>query len=323
MQISDKPDRPSSKRTALINFIEVWRYQPLPGEVEQDGQQGKLCLQKSLRIENGVPVEVERSVKELEKGQQIAGSAWRQESPVILQGHSSAEIQTASQKASAPITAMLAIPVYREFILVDVIVFGLAQGNGGIELWTRDDRDELGISGSCYRGLESFEFISRFVKFPKGAGLPGYSWKFGQPKIIDRPQTNPDFIRSFDRDPAHIERCIGLPIGREYGFPASVLLMLSDQATPLANEMDVWHCESEAPSDDNPTPRIAFQNSHSEVGSEIKQEWCQTICDQMSQSRATVLIEKSDELPAADFKLGIALPIFDGQQINDVFVMMF
>lgn len=218
---------------------------------------------------------------------------------------------------------MLAIPVYREFILVDVIVFGLAQGNGGIELWTRDDRDELGISGSCYRGLESFEFISRFVKFPKGAGLPGYSWKFGQPKIIDRPQTNPDFIRSFDRDPAHIERCIGLPIGREYGFPASVLLMLSDQATPLANEMDVWHCESEAPSDDNPTPRIAFQNSHSEVGSEIKQEWCQTICDQMSQSRATVLIEKSDELPAADFKLGIALPIFDGQQINDVFVMMF
>lgn len=323
MQISDKPDRPSSKRTALINFIEVWRYQPLPGEVEQDGQQGKLCLQKSLRIENGVPVEVECSVKELEKGQQIAGSAWRQESPVILQGHSSAEIQTASQEASAPITAMLAIPVYREFILVDVIVFGLAQGNGGIELWTRDDRDELGISGSCYRGLESFEFISRFVKFPKGAGLPGYSWKFGQPKIIDRPQTNPDFIRSFDRDPAHIERCIGLPIGREYGFPASVLLMLSDQATPLANEMDVWHCESEAPSDDNPTPRIAFQNSHSEVGSEIKQEWCQTICDQMSQSRATVLIEKSDELPAADFKLGIALPIFDGQQINDVFVMMF
>ena len=322
MQITDKPDKPNSKRTALINFIEVWRYQPLPDENQQDGQAGKLSLQTALRIENGVPVEVERGVKELEKGQQIAGSAWQQESPVILEGDSSAEIQRASQESSTPITTMLAIPVYREFILVDVIVFGLADGNGGIELWTRDDRDELGISGSCYRGLESFEFISRFVKFPKGAGLPGYSWKFGQPRIIDRPQTNPDFIRSFDRDPAHIERCIGLPIGREYGYPASVLLMLSDQATPLANEMDVWHCQSEAPTEEQPTPKITFQNSHSETGSEAKQTWCQTVCDQISATRASVLIEKADELPS-DFKLGIALPIFDGQQINDVFVMLF
>ena len=319
MQITDKP---SSKRTALINFIEVWRYQPLPDEVQQDGQGGKLHLQTALRIENGVPVEVDRSTKQLDKGQQIAGSAWQQESPVILQGDSSAEIQTASQEASAPITTMLAIPVYREFILVDVIVFGLSEGNGGIELWTRDDRDELGISGSCYRGLESFEFISRFVKFPKGAGLPGYSWKFGQPRIIDRPQTNPDFIRSFDRDPAHIERCIGLPIGREYGYPASVLLMLSDQATPLANEMDVWHCQSEVPTEEQPAPKISFQNSHSEIGSEAKQQWCQTVCDQIAQTRSTVLMEQADDLPG-EFKLGIALPIFDGQQINDVFVMLF
>ena len=322
MQISDKPEKPGSKRTSLINFVEVWRYQPLPDEVQQDGQHGKLSLEKALRIENGVPVEVQRSVKELEKGQQIAGSAWQQESPVILQGDSSAEIQTASQEASAPITTMLAIPVYREFVLVDVIVFGLAEGNGGIELWTRDDRDELGISGSCYRGLESFEFISRFVKFPKGGGLPGYSWKFGKPAIIDRPQTNPKFIRSFDRDPAHIERCIGLPIGREYGFPASVLLMLSDQVTPLANEMDVWHCESEVPSEETPTPKITFENSHSGIASGIKPEWCQTICDQIAQTRSSVLLESANDLPA-DFKLGIALPIFDGQQINDVFVMLF
>ena len=318
MQTTNKP---SSKRTALINFVEVWRYQPSLDEVQEDGQSGTLQCQSAFRIQNGTPVPIERSVKELAKGQQIAGSAWQQESPVILEGQSSAEIQVAAQESGVPIATMLAIPVYREFVLVDVIVIGLADGNGGIELWTRDDRDELGISGSCYRGLESFEFISRFVKFPKGAGLPGYSWKHGQPRIIDRPQTNPDFIRSFDRDPAHIERCIGLPIGREYGFPASVLLMLSDQNTPLANEMDVWHCESDAPTEQTPLPKIAFKNSHSEIGSEEKEKWCQTICDQIAQTRSTVLLEKSDDLPA-QFELGIAMPIFDGQKINDVFVML-
>ncbi len=318
-QTTDKPSH--SKPVTLINFIEVWRYQPLPNEVVDDGQAGSLRLEKAIRIDDGVPSQIERSTTEIAKGEQIAGSAWQQESPVILQGLSSAEIQIAAQEADVPITAMLAIPIYREFILVDVIVLGLAQGNGGIELWTRDDRDELGISGSCYRGLESFEFISRFVKFPKGAGLPGYSWKFGQPRIIDRPQTNPDFIRSFDRDPAHIERCIGLPIGREYGFPASVLLMLSDQSTPFANEMDVWHCASESPTEEHPSPKIRFQNSHSEVGSEEKQKWCQTICDQIAETRSTVLISQGNELPP-QFELGIAMPIFDGQKIKDVFIML-
>jgi len=322
MQTTNQQDKPGSKRTALINFVEAWRYQPVNDEIQEDGQAGTLQCQSAFRIQNGTPVRVERSTKELAKGQQIAGSAWQQESPVILQGQSSAEIQVATQEAGVPITAMLAIPVYREFVLVDVVVFGLAEGNGGIELWTRDDRDELGISGSCYRGLESFEFISRFVKFPKGAGLPGYSWKHGQPRIIDRPQTNPAFIRSFDRDPAHIERCIGLPIGREYGFPASVLLMLSDQKTPLANEMDVWRCQSDAPTEQQPLPRIVFKNSHSQTGSQEKQEWCQKICDQIAQARSTVLLDDPDEL-LVQFELGIAMPIFDGQKINDVVVMLF
>jgi len=216
---------------------------------------------------------------------------------------------------------MIAIPIYREFILVDVIVLGLSDGNGGFELWTRDDRDELGISGACYRGLESFEFISRYVKFPKGAGLPGHAWKHGQPKIIDRPQTNPEFIRSFDRDPAHIERCIGLPIGREYGFPASVLLMLSDVQTPIANEMDVWNCKSAAPTEEEPLPSVTFKNSHSEPGSNDEQQWCQRVCDQIATTRATVLLGEFDELPSS-YRLGIAMPIFDGQKINDVFMML-
>lgn len=319
MQISDKP---VSKRSALINFIEIWRYEPLPNEAQEDVQAGTLRLESSLRIQDGIASPVERSVNEIAKGERIAGSAWQQESPVILQGLSSAEIEETARDSGMPITAMLAIPVYREFTLVDVIVMGLGDGNGGLELWTRDDRDELGISGAFYRGLESFEFISRYVKFPKGAGLPGYTWKYGQPKIIDRPQTNPEFIRSFDRDSAHIERCIGLPIGREYGFPASVLLMLSDTETPIADEMDVWNCDSAAPSEEQPLPNVTFQNSHSQSGSAEKQQWCQRVCDQIAESRETALLSDADELPS-QFQLGIAVPIFDGQKISDVFTMLF
>lgn len=240
---------------------------------------------------------------------------------MILEGLSSAEIQDTVRDSEMPITTMLAIPIYREFTLVDVIVLGLAEGNSGLELWTRDDRDELGISGACYRGLESFEFISRHVKFPKGAGLPGYTWKYGRPKIIDRPQTNPEFIRSFDRDSAHIERCVGLPIGREYGFTASVLLLLSDAETPIADEMDVWSCDSATPSEEQPLPEVTFKNSYSGTDSTDKQQWCQSVCDQIAQSRGSVLLGDANE-PSSQSPLGIAIPIFDGQKINDVFTML-
>ena len=56
-----------------------------------------------------------------------------------------------------------------------------------------------------------------------------------------------NFIRSFDRDPADLGQCIGLPISREYGFPASILLLLSNSERPLGSAIDVWRCESQKP----------------------------------------------------------------------------
>ena len=195
-------------------------------------------------------------------------------------------------------------------------MFGLAVGNGGLEIWSRDDRDELAISGSYYQGLPSFEFISQHVRFPKGAGLPGACWKEDRPRIIAQPQTAPDFIRSFDRDPAHLGDCVGLPIGREYGFPAAILLLLSDENLPLALKLDVWHKQSESSSSDE----IVFSGTRPETANAT---WCQAICDQLIESPNALLLDQSSALLPNNYQSGLFLPFYDGKDLTDVFVVLF
>jgi hypothetical protein len=208
---------------------------------------------------------------------------------------------------------------FRDYQLINVVVFGLSAGNGGLEIWSRDDRDELTISGAYYKGLDSFEYISQFVRFPKGAGLPGNSWKNNRPGFLSNPNINPNFIRSFDRDPANIIECVGLPIGREYGFPASVLLFLSDETTPFAKSINVWRCET---SDDQ---RTMFSRSISDA-TEYDAKWCQKICDQFQHNPATVIAEPNSDLLDSQGKMGragIFVPFFNGTDITDVLAITF
>jgi hypothetical protein len=230
-----------------------------------------------------------------------------------MQGSSTMMEQVASESGLA-IHGLISIPIFREFTLVNVLVLGLSDANGGLEIWTRDDRDELSISGSYYAGLTAFEFISQFVRFPKGAGLPGSSWKTARPKMIDGPDKDPDFIRSFDRDPAHLGQCIGLPISREYGFPASILLMLSDETNPIANSIDIWHCES-----DPEMSSVRFVDSHSGDS----QSWMQDVCDEVAKEQSSVFLEPGSQQLPEGYNCGVVVPFFAKQKIEDLLVMLF
>jgi len=296
------PKTETPKSTTLVNYIELWT-------PEKD----QLELKSAVAIDSNSVRTIQPSSTSATRKQGIAGSAWAQESPVIMQGSSTMIEQVASESGLA-IHGLIAIPVFREFTLINVLVLGLSAGNGGMEIWTRDDRDELSISGSYYAGLSAFEFISRYVRFPKGAGLPGASWKTARPKMIDGPDKDPDFIRSFDRDPAHPGQCIGLPISREYGFPASILLLLSDETNPIANSMDIWHCESQ-----NEGSSLRFVDSHS-GDSEV---WMQSVSDEVAIVQGSLLLESGSSLLPAGYNLGVVMPFFANKQIEDLFVMLF
>ncbi len=312
-----EPSTLTSELLTLINYVEVWT---LPATDESESQ-------SVLQLDHAYVIGRE-DVRRLDStgrnglGEGIAGSAWKQQRPVILQGENSAVLQHVIDISGLPIEVLLAIPVYRDYQLVNVVVFGLTAGCGGVEIWSRDDRDELAISGSYYEGLSSFEFISQYVRFPKGAGVPGACWKDGRPRIIAQPHAAPNFIRSFDKDPAQLSQCIGLPIGREYGFAGSVILLLSDEAKPLARNFNLWQCESSTPTEGDTNPAVRFTSSSLDT-SDLGSDWCQSVCDRVAIDRQTLLLTSgSDGLPVG-FRFGVVIPFFCNESIDDLAVLLF
>lgn len=234
--------------SCLIRYVEIW--------TPSEGNPQQLSLESANIINPESVTPVSPSVTQFSDGEGAIGSAMRQRAPVIFQDMPCADLERIQNATGIDITAILAFPIYFEDKLINVVAFGLIDGHGAAEIWTRDDRDELSISGSFYRGLDSFEYISQHVKFPKGAGLPGACWKHGIPKMVNDPNGNPNFIRSFDQDPATLTSVIGLPISRSYGYPASILLLMSSEANPLSKYAAIVKVEADEPTEEVPLPEI-------------------------------------------------------------------
>ncbi len=298
--------------SCLIRYIEIWKPDPdMPGRV---------ILESCNVVESDALRPVTSSTSALAAGEGIVGSAVQQRGPVIYQDMPSVDLERMRNESGVDINAVLAFPVFDDHDLVNVIAFGFVQGYGAVELWSRDDRDELSISGSFYRGLESFEYISQHVRFPKGAGLPGYCWKFNQATMLNDPASNPNFIRSFDRDPATLSAVIGIPVSREYGFPSAIMLLLSSAEIPLARYIGIAKVESGKPTDEIPAPPctvVAIEGSTLE-GEEVS--WQSEITDQVAASRSVVLFSQDNSnLDAA----GIAIPCFSKGAIDRLIFFKF
>ena len=54
---------------------------------------------------------------------------------------------------------------------------------------------EMGLVDGYYGTADMFEFNSRHTKFPRGFGLPGRTWKAGQPLIIKDLHNSKRFLR--------------------------------------------------------------------------------------------------------------------------------
>jgi hypothetical protein len=214
-----------SSQSALVHTVAVW---------VQDRDQPSLRLQ-SLAQTQERKSDLRRDVR-LEQGEEIATRAASQKR-VVIQEHTTRDERSEVESATA---AEIAIPVMRGQHARAVVVLSVSSGPAAFEIWSRDDRDELAVSLSYYAGVDSFEFISQYVRFPKGAGLPGIVWKTGDPRIAADLPSNARFMRSFASDEAELKTGAAIPIGSAGGNPESVLVLLSSAAIPIANAFEIW-----------------------------------------------------------------------------------
>ncbi len=226
--------RSMQKHSTLVQYIEVWN-------AEADGQTMRLIRHARLR---GNVVDSDTSEQRIRCGEGLAGMAWHQRHAIILQEAPSELLQRIGSKNGLELAALIAYPVMKGQEVLSVIVLGISAGPGAFEVWSRDDRDELSISASYYSGLKSFEFISRHVKFPKGAGLPGTVWKSGQPKLAQDLAHSAGFMRSFAADETELNTGLGLPVGSSAGNSESILLLLSSNTKPFAVGFEIWQPQS-------------------------------------------------------------------------------
>ena len=218
----------------LVQYVEVWN-------MDEDGQ--SLLLHGHGRVRGGL-MESDSTVVRLKDGEGPAGMAWHQRRAIILQEAPSELLKRTGLKNGVELSALIAFPVLQGQQVRAVVVMGIGHGPGAFEVWNRDDRDELSVSAGYYSGLKKFEFISRFVRFPKGAGLPGSVWKSGDAGIAtDLPQ-NDRFMRSFAADDAELNTGLGLPVGTFGGHSESVLVLLSSHSKPIANAFEIWRPRS-------------------------------------------------------------------------------
>lgn len=304
--------RPTSG--SLVQYVELW----LLSEDESS-----LECRASASVGGGVRVADGRTVS---IGEGLAGGAWKQKTATILQETPSdlmASLNAAADASVGELSAFVALPLFCQQELRGVVVLGLSDAFGAIEVWSRDDRDELAVTSGHYTGLPSFEFITRYTRFPKGAGLPGMVWKLGVAQLAQNLETSSGFIRSFGKDPAVITSALGLPVASQRGFPASVLLLLAAQDIPLAGQTQLWTCSGTRDEEGTFTAAVDSIETVGGIATTTLAEWQQqTLRHLNSEGQPLLLGADSLALPAgATFSL--TLPIYRQNELCNVLNMMF
>lgn len=215
--------------TCLIECIDVWHVDAAGCSLRRHQQ---VRLSDRCLASHGDDVRIR-------EGEGPAGMAWHQKRAVILHEEPSALLTRIGAQQGLELAALVAYPVIRGQTVLSVVVFGIGNGPGAFEVWSRDDRDELSVCAGYYSRLRTFEYISRHVRFPKGAGLPGIVWKTGLPRLANDLPMNDRFMRSFATDEAELHTGLGLPVGSSAGLSDSVLVLLSSDERPIARRFEI------------------------------------------------------------------------------------
>lgn len=219
--------------TSLVSAVEVW-------ELDAEGT--------SLRWSSGVYgdhhdfEQVSREAR-FGKGEGLPGIVWHTRSPHIMHSLFTGQFLRAEEARRAGLSCGIAIPFFNDREFRGVLVFLCDDGHdaqGAFEIWSQNDRRELGLSSSYYANLKHFSRLSQFVKFPRGSGLPGQAWQMRFPRIVTSLPDSPAFMRGAGARADGLQMGLAIPCMKSAWELDSVVVLLSSLHTPLARGVEIW-----------------------------------------------------------------------------------
>ncbi len=177
----------------------------------------------------------------LQKGQGLPGVAFRSMRPEVWHELGAHFVRAQSARLEG-LSAAVALPWFRGNTLVAVVVFlcgNRAETGGCIEVWEPTEQRLLVHMDGYYGRLSAFEDVSRVMRFPLGAGLPGTVWERGLPQIVEDLGNSTSFMRAAAARESGVTSGLGIPLLCG-GQVTHVVTFLSAESTPLARAFEIW-----------------------------------------------------------------------------------
>lgn len=247
--------------------------------------------------------------------------------PVILKTE---DLQLTNGDASG-FNAMFSIPVIATKRVLGCVVLAIScpeDAMGAFEIWSRDDRDELGLNGAIFAGLSRFASISQHVKFPRGSGLPGQSWENGEAMMLKGLGSSPNFMRAAGARAGGLDVGVALPVFTTEHDLNSVLLLLSSSTTPIARVFEIWDLSGEVATlrraecaGDEATLAEATEMTYTRGEGIVGKVW-ETGLPFVSDDLNSVERKRIASIAADGLTSAIAIPVYVGNRLESAFVML-
>jgi hypothetical protein len=250
------------------------------------------------------------------RGSGLPGQAWARREPVLFRQLDERFVRHAEAR-TAGLDAGVAFPLFRgdDVIAVVSLLCGSREHTGGcIEVWQPNDLRELALSDGYYGRLESFEDISKLVRFQRGRGLPGIAWASGLPHVMDDLGNSSSFIRAAAARSAGVHAGVAIPLYRASEI-TSLLVLLSAQDTPLARAFEVWTVTAGG--------SLELVQSYYRAGESTTARGGQgapgyALAQQVFETRMPVACQPLLGASGGAFRQGLGLPIYDGSTLRAI-----
>lgn len=330
-----------SRIAQLAQTVEVW--------IPCESGESLRCSSGDYRLdeESNVCLGESRKSLAIASGEGLVGRVWQSGSPEVQNFASQGATACEQSALERGLVNHVGIPILRGGICIAVVLFLCDDGDrsqGAIEIWKRNDRDELGLQGGFYANLDRFSRMSAYIKFPRRAGLPGITWEKRHPRIIEGIGSSKDFIRAAGARAGGLSVAVSMPIMRAAHEIDSTVLFLSSSKTPLAGVFEVWSplpCDAtpEADAEESPAPATKLRIEQASYGPYIdmapacRQLECEagqgiaghvfsTGLPWITNDLPNVEAQRGDLLGENELSVGMGIPVYIGETLDSVIVMI-
>lgn len=326
---------------ALAQVIEVWTPNERGDALEW------LCADYGLDAEANACLRESQQSTTISPDEGIVGRVWGSGCPEVRQESTTSQYHWENAALQLGLSNQIAIPVVRNCTCIAVLLFLCDDGKrsqGAFEIWGRNEREELSLEEAYHANLDRFGRVSKYVKFPRRAGLPGITWEKRHPQIIEGLGTSKNFIRAAGARAEGLSVALSFPIMRTAHELDSILLILSSSKTPLARAFEIWvptSVEQATESDpDNPSPaQTSLRIQQASYGPyidlapacrKLERDQCVGLAGKVysgglpwiTDDLASIEPDRADLLQQNEMNVGIGIPVYVGESLEAVVVMI-